>query len=204
MTQNPFETPEAEPQFAGSPRAFATGRIDIGECLQEAWKTCWENFPLWLGVGIVAYLVLMVAEMTIIGIFIIWPVIYFGWTRFLLNMLEPNKAEFNDLFSGFSNFAAALVPILLLGMLCCVPFVPFMIGAVAENEVVIGIGGVIFAGVFLVAGPRLLPWTLFYIVDRGMGLSDAMRASWEATRGQWLTIVGLGLLAMVIQMAGYI
>lgn len=201
MTQNPFETPYADPQYANV--RPATGTIDIGECLSEAWKVCWENFPLWLGVGIVAMIVLTVAEMTIIGIFVIWPVIYFGWTKFLLNMLEPNRADFGDLFSGFNTFGAALLPMLALGALCCVPIIPFIVAVILENEVMMGVTGILMGLVYLIGTPKLA-FSVFFIVDRNLGAVDAIKASIEATRGQWFTVFGLMVLAFVVQLAGYL
>jgi hypothetical protein len=201
MTQNPFETPIADPQYARV--EAASGRIDIGAALSDAWQACWANFPLWLGVGIVGTIINWIAGITIIGYFIVTPVLMYGWTKFLLNMLERDRAEFNDLFAGFSNFGAALVPMLATFMLMVVPVIPMMVGAVAESEVLIGLGGVIMAAFYLVVIPRI-GFAFFFIVERGMGAGEAVRASWEATKGQWLTVFGLCLLAGVVTMAGYI
>lgn len=201
MTQNPFETPYVDPQYAQV--RPATGTIDIGESLSEAWSVCWENFPLWLGVGVVAMLVLTFAEMTIIGIFVIWPVIYYGWTKFLLNMLEPNRADFSDLFSGFNTFGAALLPMLAFGALCFVPFVPFIVALILESETMMIVTGIFMFLVYLVGMPKIA-FSVFYIVDRNMGAIDAMKASIDATRGQWFTVFGLMVLAFAVQMAGYL
>lgn len=201
-SQNPFETPLADPQYAHSVTS-AGGQIDIGRATSEAWAACWANFPLWLGVMLVGFIINFAAGMTVIGYFIVTPVLVYGQIKFTLNMLEPNKAEFNDLFAGFSRFGAALLPMLGLIAIMFVPMIPMIIGALAQSEVLMGIGGLIMFAAFVVGGPRL-GFAFFYAVDREMGVGDALRASWEATRGQWLTVVGLALLATVITMLGYI
>jgi uncharacterized membrane protein len=200
MSQNPFETPLADPQYAHA-GPMTAGQIDIGRTLSEAWSATWANFPLWLGVGIVGFVIYIASAMTIIGIFIVLPVLMYGYIRFMLNMLEPNKAEFSDLFAGFSRFGSALLPMLGLVLLMFVPVIPAMIGSLTGSQILAGLGSIFQLACYVVVGPRIF-FAAFYIVDRDMGLGEALQVSWDATRGQWLAIIGMTLLSYVVMMAG--
>ena len=73
------------------------GDFTIQRALSDGWNATVSNFPLWLGVGLVACLVGGVSIITVIGYFLVLPVLSYGGVKFLLNMLD-GKAEFNDLF----------------------------------------------------------------------------------------------------------
>jgi uncharacterized membrane protein len=66
---------------------------------------------------------------------------------------------------------------------------------------ILGIGFMllIVPGVILALG---LGFAQFYVVDANMGPIDAMRASWEATKGQRGQIFVLGLLSTLVVIAG--
>jgi hypothetical protein len=199
---NPFEAPHANPFTAELPRGETNGQIDVTLALSEAWRSTWDNFPLWLGVMFVAWFVNAVAGITFIGYFIITPVIMYGMFKSWLNMLEPNKADFQDLFAGFNNFGSALLPMygysLVMGG---IPFVPMIVAAILENQPLIIISMLLMAVHYLVVWPRI-GYACFFIVDKNMGSMDAVRASWDATRGQYWPSLGLMLLSALVSMVG--
>lgn len=200
---NPFEAPQAHPD----PRAThpqGAGSFEIGQSVSDAWKACWANFPLWLGVGIVALIVAFVSTVTILGIFLILPVLTYGLTVFSLNMIDGD-ATFNDLFSGFSKYGHALGSMLLLFILTIVLELVGssvqLVGEGMEWTVVGSIGQLLSLAWTCVVMARFM-FAPYYIVDQEMGAIDAMKASWAATDQQKLNIVVLLLVGGVIAIAG--
>ena len=61
-----------------------------------AWRATWDNFPLWLGVGLAFYALTVVSYLTLIGIVLLVPAFMWGGITFLLNMLD-GRARFGDL-----------------------------------------------------------------------------------------------------------
>ena len=112
MSENPYAPPGSDLGGA-SPRGFLPGRgdFDIGQCLSEGWAKTWSNFPLWLVFGLAFVVLFAVAAMTVVGIFLVVPVLTWGGTLFVLHMYDGG-AEFGDLFAGFSRYGTALVGML--------------------------------------------------------------------------------------------
>jgi hypothetical protein len=115
------------------------------------------------------------------------------------------KAEFNDLFAGFSKYGATLGRMLLLMV------VLILLGLVSESLIFIGswlqssvlslIGSLVYlACVVFVILPT--SFAFFFAVDRDLPALDALNASWRITRGKLLKLVGLGLLAGLIAVSG--
>lgn len=201
MGHNPFETPQAQPDWRD--RA-PPGRFDLGRSLHEGWRATWDNFPLWLGVGAVGLVVCLFAAVTIIGYFLVVPVVAWGATRFLLNMME-GRAQFNDLFSGFSRYGSALGAMLgFIILLICINMVGSslqLVGGFMESAVLAGIGA-LFSLVWAFAVIMRFYFGAFYIVDQGLGPIEAMKASWAATGEQKLNTILLALLSGVVMIAG--
>jgi hypothetical protein len=185
MSENPYAPPRA---VLATPQVLAdgTGTIDLGRCAQEAWHDTWANFPLWLGAGIVWLLATVAGVATLLGVVLLVPVIYWGGYAFFLKM-HDGGARIGDVFSGFSRYAQAL-----LGMLGYF-IVSVLIGAPAQIAVqygsrspehlwIVGIGYLLVLGVTLFITPRL-NFAPFLMVDRHLGLGDALGQSWSRTAG---------------------
>ncbi len=202
MSQNPFEAPRA--QSPNVPPVTGTGRFDIGQAFNDGWKAVTGNLGLVIGVAIVGGLAMAISEITVIGIFVLVPVIAWGGVKFVLN-LQDGHAEFNDLFSGFQNYGQVLGSMLLLMLVMIVPLIPAYaivgIGAAVRSSAVMSLGQLALFGIMLGVCVRLY-FAPFFIVDRGMGAVDAAKASWEATNDQKLGMLGLALLAGVVSMVG--
>ena len=204
MPDNPYEPPAAPIADERGLAMVGNGTFELGQCLSDAWEDTWRNFPLWLGVMLVAFVAFVVSGLTVIGIFLVWPVLGWGMARFYLNMTDQD-ASFGDLFSGFSNYGAALVGPLLLGVAM------YALSLVGQSVQLVGqmtgAPEVIFIGIFV-----NLAWTfgvmvrlyfgILYLVDRDFGPVEAMQASWEGTQGQTFKLIGLLLLNVVVILAG--
>ena len=105
-----------------------------------------------------------------------------GITSFGLKVARGQPAAFGDVFSGGKYFGSMLVGTFCLyiavfigSLLCLVP------------GVILGLG---------------LSMYTFLIVDQGLGGIDALKKSWEMTKGHKLNIFVFGLLGIVVVFAG--
>jgi hypothetical protein len=198
---NPYQPPESS--GAGDAGSDA-GDFSIERALNEGWEATKRYFPLWLGVGIVGAVVAGVAAVTIIGYFLVLPVLAYGGIKFLLNMLD-GKAEFNDLFSGFSNYGTVLGRMLLTVLimvaitLACESI--FLWGTATQSASLTLVGGLIYlAATVLVIVP--LSFSYFFVVDQDMSAVEALGASWRISRGKLGKLIALAFLAALISMLG--
>lgn len=203
MTQNPFEAPKAR-ELQSTPALSGTGRFEIGQCLSEGWERVSQNLGLMIGATLVGGICFILAEVTIIGLFVVVPVLLWGGVKFYLEVYD-GRGELGDLFSGFRSYGAALGSVLLLGVCIIAMYIPAYavigIGAVLESSAVAGIGNLL---ALVVAFGVILRFyfAIFFIVDQQMGAIDALKASWNATQEQKLSVLLLALLSGVIAAAG--
>jgi hypothetical protein len=207
MADNPFESPSAHPYDSPSQASYGgTGTFEIGRCLRDAWGATWDAFPLWLGVSIVGALVAIAATLTILGLFLVVPVLAWGSYLFALNMLD-RRAAFGDLFAGFSRYGDSLVAMLLFGLASFVLGLPGSVlqwaGIAAGSQTMISVGQLLAFVWFFAVTIRFI-FAPFYIVDQGLPVLDALKASWTASSGQWLSLVGLMFLMFAVMIAGLI
>ena len=211
MSDNPYSPPAADLERAPAAGGIAgTGDVDIGRCLSDAWAATWENFPLWLGVGIVGSLAMVLATVSVLGIPLLLPHLVWGSYNFVLRM-HDGEAEFGDLFEGFSRYAAVLGSVLGAGLAFVALNVVFqsiqIFGAATDSTMLILLGYVVVLAFGIFVSPRLM-LCFFYLVERDMGGIEALQAAWAATdRAKWkfavmvllsYAIVLVGALALLI------
>lgn len=197
---NPYQAPFAHDPASGG----GAGDFSIQRALSDGWNATRNYFPLWLGVGIVGSLCAGAAAITVIGAIVVVPVLVYGGIKFLLNMLD-GRAQFNDLFSGFSNYGSVLGRMLLLILLLA------LIGLASESVLLIGnftdsgvlqlVGSLIYLGATLFV---ILPlsFSTFFLVDQNMGATEALGASWRIARGKLGKLLLLTLVEMLIGVLG--
>lgn len=203
MTADPFQTPRA-PQGPGKLTPDQAGRIDLGRAFSEGWELMKRNLGVWLGVSLV-YALLLVGSVALflIPAIVVGPALLWGYSRYQLSAYE-GRGAFGDLWDGFSHLGRALagyIPLFLASfLLSLVPQGISIAGAEMEAPVVSLVGSLLSLVVSLVT----LRWMFagLYIVEHGMNGIDAIRASWTATRGQWLTLFLFGLLAAAVSILG--
>jgi uncharacterized membrane protein len=204
---NPFQSPTAQTVDQGVRSALGgAGKFDIGRCVSEGWQLTISNFGLILGALIVAGLVNIIACITIIGILLVVPVMLWGTMKLMLNVYDK-RAQFGDIFSGFSKYGAALVPIMVIFLVNFLIGIPpgiiQGIGARLHSGVLSGLGSLLSLVVMIVAGIRFA-FATYYVVDSDQGGIDAMKASWGATQDQKLNVFLLFLVSVAIIIAGCI
>jgi hypothetical protein len=204
MAENPYGPPQAPIGDERSLGLEVTGTFTIGQCLADAWSDTWAWFPLWLGVGIVGLLLMLLSGLTVIGVLLVWPVLFWGGTRFFLNMTDQ-RASFGDLFSGFSRYGIAvgwtLALLLTLQLLGLVGQTVQLLGQAVDSAALVAIG-VLVNLVWAFAVMVRLYLAVLFLVDRGMGPIESLQASWEVTRGHTLKLVGLLLTNIVVVVIG--
>lgn len=203
MSENPYAPPQAE-LGGGAESALGTGDFDFGRCFSDAWARTWANFPLWLGVGIVFLLASIAVSITILGIFLALPVLMWGGFAFFLKM-HDGGAELRDIFRGFSRYGQALAGSLgwwlLLFVVSLVAQLPlFAAQAQGSAPAIIGAYAINIAVQLLVA-PRIT-MAMFLMVDRGLGLSEALRIAWQTTAPLMWKMAGLQLAMIVVTIVG--
>lgn len=181
-----------------------TGRFDLGVALREAWSATWANFGVLLAAGLVSLVLFILSGLTVIGLFLIVPVLAWGGIRLVLNAYD-GKAEFGDLWSGFSDYGSALVAMLVIFLLQALISglgqALSTIGEIAGVPALSFIGGIAnLAWVFLVSARLVFAW--FYAVDQGMGPVESMQASWDATSTQKANCAALFILSLIIPFLG--
>jgi uncharacterized membrane protein len=130
-------------------------------------------------IGILGYIVQGVSSL--VGLFV-GAFIAGGMASFSLKVARGQPASFGDVFSGGRYFGRMLVA--TLGF-----YVAFLIGLVL----------CVIPGYIVMLG---LSMYTFLVVDQGLPGIDALKKSWEMTKGHKVNIFVYGLLAILVVIAG--
>src|SRR5262249_54817464 len=141
-----------------------------------------------------------------VGIFLLLPVLGWGAVRFAMAM-HDRCARLGDLFSGFSNYGAALGSMLVLTLVMFGVGIPAdvlaNVGASTKNEIYTLASFVLNLAIGWLVTPRWM-FAPFLIVEDGLNAMDALHRSWELTRPQRWRMVGLLITMSVVLAAGLV
>jgi uncharacterized membrane protein len=207
-SSNPFEAPEAR----GSPtHSAAVGTLDPVAAVIAGWEATKRNIGGWLVVSIVGYLLAALAGITVVGLFVVCPVLLWGAVYFCLNA-DKGEGQFGDLFAGFSRYGDALGS--MLGYIVLSIIVGLPGSALSYINMALQMSGEGSEVLSFLAPVVSLVWTLlvtirllyapFFMVEQGMGPVAGLKASWEATREQKLNNFILVLLFIPVCLAGFL
>jgi hypothetical protein len=202
MSDNSYAPPQADLGDGLPALSEGAGDFDFGRAFSDAWANTWANFPLWLVAGVVWTLVTLLAIVTVIGAFLAFPVLLWGAFVFFLKM-HDGGAQLADLFSGFSRYGSVLAVMLGFYLITFVVGIAPLMAAQATNSgaALRIVGYAIYIGVALLVTPRL--WMVpFLMIDRGIGLGEALRLAWDRTGPLMWKLAGLLLLAIPILFLG--
>lgn len=107
-----------------------------------------------------------------------------GMIRITLDIYNGQEGDFEDLFTTVEPFLSYLLGSLLLGVILTIGFILLII-----------------PGIYLSIRFCMFP---FAVVDEGLGPIEALKRSWELTAGQELNLLLLGLVFILIEIAGLI
>lgn len=116
-------------------------------------------------------------------ILIDWPVSY-GVSFSYLKAARGDKLEIKNMFEAFQDYWNAVLAALLVAAIVIVGFILLIVP------------GIIFA--------CKLAFTSYLVVDRKMGVIEAVKESWSMTSGHAWKVFLIGLLAIPISIAGLI
>lgn len=195
---NPFQSPQTEsPMFRSQVEAGAIvpTRIDLGEVFGHAWvifKDQWQTvFGAVLLVWVINFVVSMAVSTTIsasdnnaalililqLASMILSAYLSIGIIKVLIGVARGQQTSFSDLFTD----GKLILPYLLASLL---------VSAIVS----IGFLLLVVPGVILLL---MLSQYAFLIVDRQMGVIDSLKVSAEVTKGNRLTLLAIGLVAIL-------
>ena len=200
MEPPPPPAPPPPPPPPGPPPTDGTpADLNVGDAIGYGWEVYWKN----VGTLVVIALVIVAIEV-VVGIigsaigggiavqvvvqffgWIIGMLLAFGWLRVSLEITRGVRPEIGDLFKmeGYG-------PYLLASILFAIGFYVGLLLLIVP--------GIIFACVFGFYG--------FVIVERGdgVGVTESLQQSADLTRGHRGTIFGIGVVLLLINIAGLI
>jgi hypothetical protein len=181
----------------------APGRIDVSRAVADGWSAMLEQFPLWLGIAVLGMLSALAAALTVIGVFLLVPVIAWGGLAALIAAFD-GRGELRLLFSGFREYGRALGSmwgIILLSIAVSLPGqAAVFAGEYSGDPRLAALGALINLAWNLALLP--LGFAAYFAVDRRVGPLEAFRRSWSYTQGQWLSIFLLTLAGLAIAILG--
>ena len=176
---------------------------DAGRSYSAGWKIIWVYFVELLVVSIVVmlltgptsfvqwkvddfewYLVPLVMFGIVYGVFVAGPINY-GSKWVFLKAVRGERIEIRDVFAVFQkNYWNAVIANIVVGVI------------VGMGIIMLIVPGIIFA--------CRLAFVPYLVVDEEMDVMDALRVSWDMTRGYGWQIFLMGFLAIFVVIAGLI
>jgi hypothetical protein len=174
-----------------------------GASYNKAWDVMWKTFIELLVVSIVYgvismptgvfqwkedqfqwYFIPIIGFAVLYGVFLLGPINY-GVKWVFLKAVRKEKINIKDMFSVFErNYWNAVLANVLVGII------------VGFGIVMLIVPGIIFA--------CRLAFVPYLIMDQKMDVMDALKASWDMTRGHGWAIFFIALLAVPIVIAGLV
>jgi hypothetical protein len=207
MSDNLYAPPRAD-LGAHAPPVLGSGDFDLARCFSEAWAHTWENFPLWLGAGIVLSLAMTASVVTLLGIVLLVPVLSWGGFLFALRM-HDGGAGIGNLFAGFSRYGQVLGPMLGIFLLNIALGIPanfvMQLGANQQppNLGLVGAGYALSIAVALLVTSRLT-FAPLLMIDRDMRLGPAISEAWARTAELKGKVALLVVVNILVAIAGLI
>lgn len=175
---------------------------DVGSAYGHSWRQMWKYILELLLIMIVAFLLSIPSsglsvssELEGAGAFFLvifslaymvlvqWPVEY-GVAFAALKAVRGERLEVKDMFTSFQNYANVILANILTGII-----------------IIIGIILLIIPGIIFACKLAFVP---YLVVDRKMEAIEAVKESWRMTSGHALSVFLIGLLAILIVLAGLI
>jgi uncharacterized membrane protein len=178
---------------------MATNRFSMSEAIRFGWNTMKANLGFFIGLLIVVWVISLIFILGrlatyedaplltfLIGIveFIIASVMTMGLIKITLKFCDNQKGQFSDLFSCFPLFFKYLGASILYGLI------------VLGGLILLIVPGIIWGIKFQFFG--------YFIVDKGLGPTEALKASSAITKGVKWDLFLFELLLGLINLLGFI
>jgi len=170
-------------------------KFSTGEAVKFGWNTTKANFFFFLRIFVIVGIVYLVSGLisqgankqdqvtrTLIGIvmWIIQMIVGMGMVKIALKFADGGKGEFADLYNQYPLFFKYLLASILTGVIVLIGFILLIVP------------GIIFS--------VRLKFVSYLIIDKGLGPIEAIKTSWNITKGSvWnLFVLGAALLGINI------
>lgn len=163
-------------------------KFSKGDAIRFGWDTTTGN----IGVCVLALVIVLAIGLMPAAASDSWVVMVVAWVfdiavamgvvKMTLRFVDGDKGELVDLFSTIPMIPQYLVASVIVGVVVTVGF--FLL---------------ILPGIYWSVRLYMFPWVL---VDKGVGPFEAMRQSWEMTRGSFWNLFLLGLALCAINILG--
>lgn len=172
----------------------------VSSSYKNGWRQLWKYFLELFLIGIIAFViglptalgrdmdggagaVILVIFAFAYGILVGGPIEY-GVSFANLKAARGDKLEIKNMFEAFRNYWNAVLANVLVGVI-----------------VIVGLFLLIVPGIIFACK---LVFTPYLVVDRKMEVIEAVKESWRMTSGHAWKVFGMGLLAILIGIAGLI
>jgi hypothetical protein len=199
--------------------------FSFSEVLGFGWRVMKANFWFFVGVGAVLFLISLSGQIpgqimerypgaiapfwffVLSGVtFIIQIILGIGLIKITLSFCDGQKPRFGTLFSGFDCFWRYLGTGLLYGLIisgasivCVLPFI--LLSTVMHNPCFI-LPVLIMFSILVVILSIKFSLCFYFVVDKGLGPINALRASSRATGGAKWSLFVFGILCGLINLLG--
>lgn len=206
---DPYRTPEQPVEDADR---WGSGGLSVGRALEDGWGALTRNFWVLCGAALFGGILSLLATITCVGFFLVVPVLYYGMYRIALGALD-DRADINDLWSGFQRYREVLAPMLawliLMLVISMVGSIPgeilnrTMVNANDPGSVIFafGLGQVISLVYAMFVSARIMVAPYFVVVE-GAGGVEAIQRSWTITSPHKGTVALLALLMYALTFVG--
>ncbi len=151
---------------------------------KHGWAILWPNFAMLLLIFIIYAAISGASAIPVVGtVFIVIPLEY-GYAYIFLRAVRKEKFEVEHVFSGFQNYWNSVVAGILVLLI------------IVGGFILLIVPGLIFA--------CRLAFVPYLVVDRKMAATDAIKESWRMTDGHAMKVFGIGLLGLLLVIAGLI
>lgn len=214
-SDNPYQSPVAfMPPSQAAPREPITPTaLDVGDVFSRTWAIFKPNWGMSLAVVVVVWLISFGANMLsglipiagpiLAGLLGFWLAI--GQAIFFLKTARGQDAALGDIFTGSPYFLKLLLAQLCLGLIvfgiavvCVLPLVVLGLIIAEDAAVAFAAAGGLIAVPIIVYVQLSLSQFYYLILDRDAGVFDSFKMSQELTRGNKLTLFGIGLLCFAL------
>jgi hypothetical protein len=173
---------EANPR-RNKEKIMASGKVDIGGWISEAWELYKANFAL------ICVSTLVVALLGAFTCGVLAGPLWAGLVMILLRLMRKGQPvpQIGDVFKGFDLFLQALLLFLVVGLAFAVVGSVPVIGPVAPTLI-----------------SPLVMFAMFLVVDKKLEFWPAIQASFEKAKEEYVSLLVLSLVAGLISAAGLI
>ncbi|MBM3859123.1 MAG: hypothetical protein FJ395_05670 [Verrucomicrobia bacterium] len=157
--------------------------LNISSCLQRGWNLVMKDFWRVAGVTLLIELLSQAAFSTVIGSFVVGPLMGGLWVYYL-KRVRGEHSTLNTAFSGFGNtFVSLCLTYLVMGLLKLLAFCCLILPGIY----------------FFVAWTFAIPLA----ADRGLSFSSAMKLSRRTVRKHWWKLLGFLIVLGLLNVLGY-